>query len=100
MIAKRNGFFSLEDVWIKITPGWGLEKLGTGRRLGKDEDVTGLTPAGLFTIVFAAPLQVSQGQEREDISVNSLPRALVQSTLNLSCSVVAVETMSGELTRC
>lgn len=52
MIVKRNGFFSLEDVWIKIISGWGLEKLGIGRRFGKDEDVIGFIFVGFFMIVF------------------------------------------------
>lgn len=75
---------------------WGLEGDLEKMRMWQGSHL--LVSSRLF--VFAAPLQVSQGQEREDISVNSLPRALEQSTLNLSCSVVAVETVSGELTRC
>lgn len=78
MAAAGVWSFSLEaDVWLKITLGWSLEKV-RGQRLKKDEDMLALTPVGLF--VFVSLLRVSQGQEKEEIGVNSLSRAWEQSS--------------------
>lgn len=84
--------FSLEALWIEITWGEGLEKV-RGKRCGRDS-LHACRALHAHSCLFSP---VSQGQEKEEISVSSFPRALEQSILNTICCVVAVETVSRKI---
>lgn len=65
-------------------------RMETGKRCGRDSLHT-CRALHARSCLFST---VSQGQEKEEISVSSFPRALEQSILNTFCCVVAVETVS------